>query len=146
MTKPNYVLTALVALAAVSLLVLAFGNATNRVQGAVYDATYIGNATTSAAISVTASTRVLASTTNPTATSYTRAYAVICNPSATIVALNLDGDKAANALTGNVTTFIGAAAGHSVCYEVNSRNLYQGSITASSTVGAVTVYVKDYVQ
>lgn len=117
----------------------------------VATATNIGfTATTSAATSVTASTRVLATTSNPLGvpgtTSFNRAYASICVNSATPVALNLDSDKPASTASGQVTTFIASAAGYNSCYEITDRNLYNGSITASSTAGAVTVYVKDYVQ
>jgi hypothetical protein len=99
-------------------------------------------ATTSTAVSVTASTRILATTTNLVGTGFTRAYAVICNPSATIVQLRLDGDKPVN----NNGISIGAAAGHRVCYELtDDRMVYVGSIQASSTAGAVTLQVNQYV-
>lgn len=111
------------------------------------DATRIDIATTSAAVSVTSSQRILATTTSLTGTSYTRVYATICNPSSTIVYVNLDGDKAASSAGGNFTTVIAAAAGYDACYEITDRNLYMGSVTASSTnQTAATIYVKDYVQ
>lgn len=149
MTKTNHVITALVALAAVSLLVLAFGNATTRVQGAVYDATNITVATSSAAVAVTSSQVILATTTNALSngTSYTRVYATICNPSATVVYVNMDNGKAAALSGGAFTVAIAAAAGYNACYEITDRNQYSGTITASSTnQTAVTVYAKQYVQ
>jgi hypothetical protein len=114
-------------------------------------ANVISTATTSAAISVTTTTRVLATTTNPLGvpgtTSFTRVYATICTQSSNPVALNLDGDKAANGTTGNVTAWIAAAAGYSTCYEITDKNQYSGAVTASSTSQAATlVTVKDYVQ
>jgi len=110
-------------------------------------ANVISTATTSARFSVTSSTRVLASTTSVLGTSYTRVYASICNANANPVALNLDGDKAANAANGNITVWIAAAAGYDVCYEITDRNAYSGSITASSTDNTATaITVKDYVQ
>lgn len=115
----------------------------------VYDATRIGNATTSAAVAVTSSTRILASTTNAlgNGTSYTRIYATICNPSATLVYLNLNGDNITHAPLGKYTAVIAAAAGYNSCYEVTDKNLTQGSITASSTnETSVNVVVQDYVQ
>lgn len=114
-----------------------------------YTATNIGTATTSSAVSVTSSVRLLATTTNAlgNGTSYTRVFASICNPSTTLVYVNLDRDKVASLASGNFTTVIAAAAGYSACYEITDRNLYQGSITASSTnQTATTIYVKDYVQ
>ena len=106
-------------------------------------------ATTSTTFSVTTSTRVLATTTNPTdpANSYTRAYAVICNPNANPVYINLDGDKAANANTGKYSHVIAAAAGYEVCFELTGAQMkYSGSITASSTnQTATTISVTDYV-
>lgn len=106
-------------------------------------------ATTSTSISVTTSTRVLASTTNPLAApgvgSFTRAYAVICNAGTNPVYLNLDGDKLAG--IGEVTTIIAAAAGYNACFELtDARMIYNGSIQASSTNETATVIsVKDYV-
>lgn len=103
----------------------------------------INAATTSSSFSVTASTRVLASTT-VNGTGYTRAYATICNTSATPVYLNLDADKPATAT--DVTYIISAAAGYDTCYEItDSRLIYNGSVQASSTAGAAIVNVKDYV-
>lgn len=105
-------------------------------------------ATTSTAVSVTASTRVLATTTNPTGvpgeTSFVRVYATICNPSSTVVYLNMNRDIKAT-VTSSVAQ-IAAAAGYNSCYEITDRNLYQGSVQASSTAGAVSVLVTDYVQ
>lgn len=111
--------------------------------------TTIGAATTTAATSITTSARIMATTTNPTdpANSYLRVYAVVCNANANPVWLNLDNDKAANSSTGNVTTVIAAAAGYNACYEITGKNLYNGSVTASSTnQTATTITVKQYVQ
>lgn len=105
-------------------------------------------ATTSSAVAVTTSTRILATTTNPLDpnNSYTRVYTSICNPNANPVALNLDSDLPANQPLGRTTVFIAAAAGYDACYEITERNPYQGSITASSTNQTSTIInVKDYV-
>lgn len=114
-------------------------------------ATTIGTATTTAAVAVTSSTRILATTTNPLAQpgvgSFTRVYATICNPSSTLVYLNLDGDKLTSAPLGKFSTVIAAAAGYNACFEITDRNLTQGSITASSTnQTSVNITVQDYVQ
>lgn len=114
------------------------------VRANVYTGTVLSTATTSASFSVTNSARVLA-TTSPNDNGYTRVYATICNPNANPVFLNLDGDKPAG--VGKVTTVIAAAAGYDACYEITDRNMYQGSVTASSTNQTATVIdVKDYVQ
>lgn len=106
-------------------------------------------ATTTTTVAITTSARIMATTTNlltPTL-SYTRAYAVICNPNANPVWLNFDNDKAANLVTGNVTTVIAAAAGYNACYELtDDRMIYNGSVTASSTAQtSTTITVKQYV-
>ena len=122
---------------------------TEPAQASVADSTFIGAATTTAATSITTSARIMATTTNPRdpANSYTRSYAVVCNANANPVWLNIDNDKAADVSTGNVTTVIAAAAGYNACFEITSRNLYQGSVTASSTNQTATVVtVKQYVQ
>lgn len=108
-------------------------------------------ATTSATFSVTTSSRILSTTTNPTGTpgvtSNIRVYATICTNGANPVALNLNGDKDANVVTGRVTTFIAAAAGYNACYEITDVNLYQGSVKASSTnETASQVFVQEFVQ
>ena len=135
---------ALIVLAFVASEMFSIGSA----RANPYTATAIGTATTSTAVQVTASTRVLATTTNTVGTGYTRVFASICNPSSTIVALNMNNDKPAGLNGGTASSsvaFIGAAAGYNVCYEITDRNMYSGSIQASSTVGAVTVYATDYV-
>ena len=114
-------------------------------RASYFNGTVISAATTTAATSLTTSTRVLATTTNTLGTGYTRVYASICNPSATIVALGMNQDKPLTATT-QATVFIGAAAGYSVCYEITDRNMYSGSVVASSTVGAVNVFATEYVQ
>lgn len=106
----------------------------------------IRSATTTTAFSVTSSARIAATSSDPIAnTGYLRVYASICNPNANPVYIRMDADKAAS-LSG-YTAVIAAAAGYSVCYEVTDRNLYQGSITASSTnQTATSVMVADYVR
>lgn len=121
----------------------------SQAQAANANSNQIGVATTSALFSVTTSTRILATTTNPTdpTNSYIRTYASICTNGSNPIAINIDGDKAANLPTGKLTTFIAAAAGYNACFEITDRNLYQGSVTASSTnQTASNVFVKDYVQ
>lgn len=108
-------------------------------------------ATTSTSFSVTTSTRILSTTTNPLGTpgvtSNVRVFASICTNSSNPVALNFDQDKAANIVAGRVTVLIAAAAGYSSCYEITDRNLYQGSVQASSTNQTTTpVFVSEYVQ
>lgn len=117
--------------------------------GGYRDATPITTATTSAAVAVTSSTRILASSTGDVADSaniYSRKYASICNPSTTLVYLNLDSDKPAAVAGGAFTSIIAAAEGYDACFTINDIS-YQGSVTASSTnQTSVTVYVKDYVR
>lgn len=102
-----------------------------------------GVASSSAAVSVTTSTRLLASSTNPLdpAHSYTRSYAMICNPSATKqILIRMDGDKPADGRTAG-----GYWINANSCYEMTDKMLYQGSITASSSdQSAVSVLVTDY--
>lgn len=135
---------------AIALLVLGASSVPGQYAGATSpSATVISAATTTTSVSVTSSTRVLATTTNLVnvdgATSYTRVYATICNPNANPVYINLDRDRAA--AIGAVTYIIAAAAGYDACFEITDRNLYSGSITASSTNQTATVInVKDYVQ
>lgn len=134
-----------IGLIAVAMLMLVMGEQNVRATG--YGANVLTTATTSNAVSVSGvSARVLATTTNAlgNGTSYTRVFASICNPSATVVYLNMNADKAAD--TTHSIAQIGAAAGYNSCYEITDRNLYQGSVTASSTAGAVSVFVTDYVQ
>lgn len=119
------------------------------VNGAPLTATNIGyTATTSTSYSVVASTRVLATTTNAlgAGTSYTRVWATICNPSASVVFLNMNADAPAKAPSSTVAQ-IAAAAGYNSCFEITDRNQYLGSVQASSTVtGPTTIYVTEYVQ
>lgn len=106
----------------------------------------LGSATTSTSIAVTTSSRVLATTTNALGdgTSYTRIYATICNPNANPVYISLNGDKPASNTSS--TYVIAAAAGYNVCYEINDRNPYNGSVTASSTnQTSTTISVSQYV-
>lgn len=106
-------------------------------------------ATTSTSFSITSSARVLATTTNTNFdnSSYSRVYATICNANANPVALFLSADAKANLPGGKVTTWVAAAAGYNACYEITDRNLYLGSVQASSTNQTATVVtVADYVQ
>lgn len=98
-------------------------------------------ASTSAMISVTTSTRVLATTTNPLGNGFTRSYATICNTSATKpVVISLNGDKPANASVSG-----GYWLNANACYEIADKMLYQGSVTASSSdQSAVQILVQDY--
>lgn len=112
----------------------------------IYQGPYLQTATTSTSVSVTVSTRILATTTNPIYPdgSFNRIYATICNPNANPVYINMDGDKSAG--IANVTAIIAAAAGYNACFEINDRNPYNGSVTASSTNQTATVIsVKEYV-
>jgi len=143
--------TSIAVLGLAVVLTLVYFSAYNRAtpaKASAYTATNIGStATTSANFLVTTSTRVLATTTNTVGTGYTRVFATICNPNANPVALNFDNDKAANAVSGNVTTWIAASAGYSTCYEIRDYNQYVGSVTASSSSETATrISVKDYVQ
>ena len=138
-------MTAVIFLAAVLLAVYAPWQNTMKAGASIYTGTILQKATTSAAVTVTSSTRILATTTSITGdTSYTRVYASICNPSNVIVYLRMDQDKAASNANGIP---IAAAAGYSACYEITDRNMYQGSVKASSTSETSTsVIVNDYVQ
>lgn len=112
----------------------------------LFQGPFLQTATTSASVSVTTSVRIMATTTNPTDpdNNHTRIFASICNANANPVYINIDGDKAAG--VGNVTAIIAAAAGYNACYEINDRNGYNGSVTASSTnQTATTINVKQYV-
>lgn len=115
------------------------------VSAAYFNGTAISAATTTASVAVTSSTRLLATTTNTVGTGYTRVYATLCNPSATLVYVNMNQDKAASLSAAQVV--IAAAAGYNACYEITDRNQYSGSIQASSTnQTSVNVIVSDYVQ
>lgn len=150
-TSINIILPLAIAAASIALAFVLVADRPTPAFGMSPSATVIGSATTTAATSITTSARIMATTTNPTGnpgtTSFTRVYAVICNPNTNPVWLNLDNDKAANLTSGNVTTVIAAAAGYDACFEITDRNLYQGSVTASSTAEtATTITVKQYVQ
>jgi len=149
-TSRKFIAPALATLA-VAIMVLAFVLLFKPAFPA-YGSAYPGDpqmsvATTSTAISVTSSTRILASTTSLTGQSYTRAYASVCNPTATLVYINLDGDKATNANTGKYSHIIAAAAGYEACFDITGGKMkYSGSITASSTNETpVLIGVTDYV-
>lgn len=131
------------------LVAIVFFSREESAQAAGFQITNIGSvASSSQAVSVSGvSTRLVASTTNPTdaTNAYVRIYAAICNANATPVAINLNGDKAANAATGQVTGWIAAAAGYNACFELDDQKQYLGSITASSSAGAVSVTVQQFV-
>lgn len=122
----------------------------DKAEASTYTATVINTATTttSVAVSGAGSTRILATTTNPTGvpgvTNLTRVYASICNPNAAPVFISLNGDKPTATNVG--TAVIAAAAGYSVCYEITDRNQYSGSIMASSSVASTNVSVVEYTQ
>lgn len=148
MNKREFTVIAIVAIA-VAVGFVHFWPQEHKVGTVPTISTAINNATTSSAITVTSSTRVLSTTTSPTdpTNSFTRVYASICNPSATLVYLNVNRDQPASVPAGHVTAVIAAAAGYNACFEITDRNLYQGSVQASSTnQTSATVYVSDYVQ
>lgn len=119
------------------------------VGAAGYQVTNIGLTSTSTRlVAVTSSVRLSATTTSPTdsTTSYVRSYVNICNANVNPVYLRFDGDKPAS-IAGGYTAVIAAAAGYNVCYEINDRNLYLGSIQASSTNQTSTnVSIAEYIQ
>lgn len=112
----------------------------SQVHANAYTATHIESATTTTSVALTSSQRILASSTSP----YTRVYATICNPNATLVYVRLGNDRPATSASSTVV--IAAAAGYSSCYEITDRNSYQGSITASSSAGSVTIFASDFWQ
>lgn len=115
--------------------------------GGAYTQTNLGSATSSAAFAITASARIIATSTSLTGTSYTRVFASICNPNANPVVINMNSDKAADRNSGQVTTVIAAAAGYNACYEITDRNASSGSVTASSTnETSTTITVQQFVQ
>lgn len=112
-----------------------------------YTATFIGAASTTVSVAVTTSTVVLATTTNAlgNGTSYTRVYSTICNPNANPVYISLNNGIPASATS--ATYVIAAAAGYNTCFETTDRNMYSGSITASSTnQTSTTIFASQYVQ
>ena len=121
----------LVAAVAVGSLVTSY-RSEQKLGNNAYESTRFSVASTTGAVSVTTSTRVLATTTAGTI----RAYAKICNDSAQKLYFNMDQDKKASLLAG---TPVAA----NTCFEITGVNLYQGSITASSTnetASSVSVY------
>ena len=144
LTLTNALIVIAVALAVLATGTVLFGGQ-RTVQGAAFQATNITAATTTNAFSFTTSTRVLATSTKDTygnITGYTRVYATICTRSATPIALAFAND--ANVSSTNSVAFIAAAAGYNNCYEITDKNAYQGSVTASSTIGAVVVNAADF--
>ena len=90
--------------------------------GSAYTSSVFDKASTSVRTAVTTGARILGSSTPP----YQRAYTIICNDSAQVVYLNMNGDKPFVSSTG-----VRVAAG--ACYEISQDNLYTGAIWASST-------------
>ena len=138
----GFVALALLALASVVALTPARDAHAN-----VFTATNIQAATTTISVSVTSSTRIMATTSNPLdpSASYSRVYATICNPNANPVFLSLNFDKPATLASS--TFVIASAAGFQSCYEITDRNQYNGSITASSSnQTATTIFGSQYVQ
>lgn len=139
-------------LAAVSILAMVVGiiyQPAQQASAAGPFATNIGSATSSALVSVTTSTRIAATTTSPTdpTNNFQRVYTTICVSTSTPVAILMNLDKPVNASTGGVTAWIAVAPGYSSCYEINDRNQYNSSITASSTNQlSIPVSVTQYVQ
>lgn len=88
---------------------------------------------TSGLMAVTASAQILATS--------TRAGGSICNPSSTLVYLNMNKDITATALT-ETTVIIGAATGYKACYELGDS--YDGAIQASSTAASVNLFISEY--
>lgn len=131
-----------VILTIVAIVAIAFSLPKQTFAGSPAVAPAFGQATTTSTISVTTSTRILATTTNTIGTGFTRAYANICNTSATkAIVILMNQDKPANAATSG-----GVWINANSCYEVTDKMLYQGSITAStSDQSAVQVLVNDYV-
>lgn len=147
MTSTHSLLAILLTAFLVVFSILVLFDRPNAVGAAGPFTTSIGAATTSTSVSVTSSTRLLATTTNieSDGNSRIRVYATICNPNANPVYVNLDHDKPAS--LSKATVVIAAAAGYNVCYEITDRNQYSGSITASSTAQTATsVIVKEYTQ
>lgn len=143
MTNKYPLYAAIVAFAILAAAVLSL----QTVHADIYNGTVLGSASTTAAIAVTTSQVVLATTTpNPiNGGRYTRVYASICNPNANPVVLSLNSGTPAS--LSNATYIIAAAAGYSACYEITDRNMEQGAITASSTnQTSTTITVSDYVQ
>jgi hypothetical protein len=121
-------------------LLLAFGaytvlsTPTVGIGGNVFQSNQLTAASTTAPVTVTSSTRILA-----TSSPYTRVFAEICNDSGTKIYLNMDADKAAS-------TAAGFPLAANTCYTIDEANLYTGSVTASSTdETSVSVSVVDYV-
>lgn len=96
--------------------------------------TYLQTAT-SGVMAITSSAQILATS--------TRLSASICNPTSTLVYLNMDADKVADATTG-ATVIIAGAAGYEGCYQIDDQNLYQGAIQASSTGASVDLFISEY--
>lgn len=145
--KLNQVLIGSVLILAVAFGMIALFSPRQDAHANIYTATNIQAATSSAAVAVTAGTRVLATTTSIVGgASYTRVYARICNPTPIPVYLNMNNDKVANA-SSSALAIIGVAAGLQACFEISENNLYQGSVQASSTnAQSVSVLVSEYVQ
>src|SRR3990167_6583790 len=132
--RVNFAIGGFVALAILALLSSFMFYPSQETSAATFNATILNAATTTAAVTVTSSTQVLATSTKDVygvITGFTRVYATICNPSTTLVYVNMNADKPASATKAAV--FIAAAAGYNACFEITDRNLYQGGVQASST-------------
>lgn len=129
---------AILALAAM-FFVYSYSGPASVAEASTYQDITLSRATTTAAVTASSSVRVLA-----TSTPYRRAYATICNASTTPVYLRLGSDAAASLSA--YTAIIASTAPYSPCYEIDGDNLYQGSVTASSTgEAALPIVVTDFV-
>lgn len=123
--------------AIVAVIIYSFAFAPISGTGGAYQKTptYISMAT-SGVMAITSSAQILATS--------TRAGASICNPTSTLVYLNMNADKPASSI-GEATKIIAGAAGYDGCYEINELNLYQGGIQASSTgETSVNLLISEY--
>lgn len=116
-----------------------FGGEDNKGLGGIFGRGFFQTAT-SGPMTITSNDQLLA-------TSSARGLAIICNPTSTLVYLNLDQDKSAS-LTQATTVIIAGAAGYNACYEVkpdNAGEIYWGAINASSTnETSVTLLISEY--
>src|SRR3990170_3728551 len=119
--KQNIVIAVLVGLVLGLGLAIFAPEQVQNLGGNAYEATTWKTASTTYSWRVGASRNILATST----TGYTRAYAHICNNSASIVWFNLDADKPAASSTATTQGFPVAA---NTCYDITGENLYQGSI------------------
>lgn len=111
----------LLAITLVIILGIVINRNTSSFGADVFQSSVIVAPTVNAPVTVTSSTRILATT-----TASTRAWAKICNDSSNKVYINMDKDKAAS-------LSVGFPLAANTCFDLNSENVYNGSITASST-------------